>query len=58
MPELLISSRVNWSSYIVPIAKTASKKIGTLMHLLKFISPEFLHIYINLLYGMEYCCHA
>ena len=31
---------VDWGSYIISIAKTASKKIGALIHSMKFLSPE------------------
>ena len=35
-----VSSKLNWSYYIVSIAKTASKKIRAFIHSMKFISPE------------------
>ena len=31
---------LDWSSYIVSIAKTASNEIGTLIRFMKFLSPE------------------
>ena len=34
------SSKLDWGSDIIAIAKTASKKIGTLIHSMKFLSPE------------------
>ena len=34
------SSKLDWGSYIVSIAKTASKKIGALICSMKFLSPE------------------
>ena len=37
---LTFSSKLDWGSYIISIAKTASKKIGTLIHSMKFLSPE------------------
>ena len=40
MLELTFSSKLDWGSYIVSIAKTASKKIGALIRSLKFLSPE------------------
>ena len=40
MLELSFSSKLNWGSYIVAIAKTASKKIETLMRCMKYFSPE------------------
>ena len=36
---LTFSSKLDWSSYIISIAKTASKKIGDLIHFMKFLSP-------------------
>ena len=45
--EKTFSSQLDWSSYIIPIAKTASKKIGALIRSMKFLSPErfFLYLY-------------
>ena len=40
MLELTFSSKLDWGSYIICIAKTASKKIGALIHSMKFVSPE------------------
>ena len=40
MLSLTFSSKLDCSSYIISIAKTASKKIGALIHSMKFISPE------------------
>ena len=40
MLGLTFFSKLDWGSYIVSIAKTASKKIGTLIHSMKFLSPE------------------
>ena len=37
---LTFSSKLDKGSYIIFIAKTASKKIGVLIHSLKFLSPE------------------
>ena len=34
------SSRLYWGSYIISIAKTAFKKMGTLIRSMKFLSPE------------------
>ena len=41
MLGLNFPSTLEWGSYITSIAKTASKKIGTLIHFIKFLSPEF-----------------
>ena len=45
--ELIFSSKLDWGSYIISIAKTASRKIGTLMRSMKFLSPE-VFLYISL----------
>ena len=37
---LTFSSKLDWGSYVISIAKTASKKIGALIHSMKFLSPE------------------
>ena len=46
MLGLNFSSKLDWDSYIISIAKDASKKIGALIRSLKFFSPEFvLYLY-------------
>ena len=40
MLGLTYSSKLDWGSYVISIAKTASKKIGALIHSMKFLSPE------------------
>ena len=40
MVGLTFSSKLDWGSYIISIAKTASKEIGTLIRSMKFLSPE------------------
>ena len=40
MLGLTFSSKLDWGSYIVSIAKTPSKKIGALIRSMKFLSPE------------------
>ena len=46
MLGLTFSSKLDWGSYIISIAKTASKKIGVLIRSMKFHSPEAaLHLY-------------
>ena len=46
--------------YIISIAKTASKKIGALIHSMKFLSPQVaLCLYKSTIRPcMEYCCHV
>ena len=40
MLGLTFPSKLGWGSYIISIAKTASKKIGALIRSMKFLSPE------------------
>ena len=60
MLGLTFSSKLDWGSYIVSIAKTASKKIGALIRSVKFLSPEVaLYLYKSTIWScMEYCCHV
>ena len=60
MLHLIFSSKLEWVSNIIFIAKTASKKIGDLTHSMKFLSPEVaLYLYKSTIYPcMEYCCHV
>ena len=60
MLGLTISSELDWGSYIISIAKTASKKIGALICSMKFLSPEVaLYLYKSTIHPcMEYCCHV
>ena len=60
MLELTFFSKLDWGYYIVSIAKTASKKIGALIHSMKFLSPEVpLYLYKSIIQPcMEYCCHV
>ena len=60
MLGLAFSSKLDWGSYIISIVKTASKKIGALIHSMKFLSPEVaLYLYKSTIRPcMEYCCHA
>ena len=52
MLGLTFSSKLDWGSYIISTAKTASKKIGALIRSMKCLSPEVvLYLSINLLYG-------
>ena len=60
MLGLTFSSKLDCGSYIVSIAKTASKKIGALIHSMKFLSPEVaLYLYKSTIWPcMEYCYHV
>ena len=51
MLGLTFSSKLDWGSYVISIAKTASKKIGALIRSMKFRSPEVACISINLPYA-------
>ena len=57
---LTSSYKLDWGSYIVSIAKTASKKTGALIRSMKFLSPEVaLYLYKSTMRPcMEYCCHV
>ena len=60
MMGLTFSSKLDWGSCIISIAKTASKKIGVLIRSMKFLSPEVaLHLYKSTIRPcMKYCCHV
>ena len=57
---LTFSSKLDWGSYIISIAKTTSKNIGALICYMKFLSPEVaLYLYKSTIRScMEYCCHV
>ena len=60
MLGLLFSSKLDWASYSISIAKIASKKIGALIRSMKFLSPE-VALYLDkstIWRCMEYCCHV
>ena len=54
------SSKLDWGSYIISIAKTVSKTIGALIRSMTFLSPEVaLYRYKSTICPcMEYCCHV
>ena len=60
MLGLTFSSKLDWGSYIISIAKTSSKKTEALIRSMKFLSPEVaLYVYkSNIHVCMEYCCHV
>ena len=60
MLALTFSSKLDLGFYITSIAKTASKKIGSLILSMKFLSPEVaLYLYKSTIWPcMEYCCHV
>ena len=57
---LTFSSKLDWGSYIIFIAKTVSKKIGALIRSMKFLSPEIaLYLYNCIIQPcIEYCCRV
>ena len=59
MLGLTFSSKLDWGSCIISIAKTASKKIVALIRSMKFLSPEVaLYLYKSIIHPwMKYCCH-
>ena len=60
MLGLTFSSKLGWDSYIISIAKTASKKTRALIRSMKLLSPEVvLYLYkFTIRPCMEYCCHV
>ena len=60
MLGLTFSPKLDWGSYIIFIAKTASKEIGALIYSMKFLSAEVaLYLYKSTIQPcMEYCCHV
>ena len=57
---LTFSSKMDWGSWIISIAKTASRKIEALICSMKFLSPEVaMYLYKYIIHPcMEYCCHV
>ena len=51
---------LDWCSYIIPIAKTTSEKMGVLIHLMKFIFSEFcLYLYkYTIRSSIKYSCQV
>ena len=47
---LNLSSILDWGFFIISTAKTASKKVGALIHSIKFFLLRLLYISINLPY--------
>ena len=60
MLGLAFSSKLDWGSCVISIAKMASKKIGTLICFMKFLSAEVaLYLYkLTIQPYMECCCHV
>ena len=53
---LTFSSKLDWGSYMISFAKTASKKIRPLIRSMKFFFLRLVHFSIQPC--MEYCCHV
>ena len=47
MLRLISSSKLDWCSYIISIAKTSSKKNGAFICSMKFLSPEVAQVHEN-----------
>ena len=60
MLGMTFSSKLDWSSYIISIAKTVSKKIGALICSMKFLFLKLaLYLHKSTIYPcLEYCCHV
>ena len=60
MLGLTFPSKLDWGSYIISIAKTASKKIEALIRSIKFLSPKVgLYLYKSTIRQcMKYCCQV
>ena len=60
MVGLSFSSKLDWGSYTISVAKTTSKKIGALIQSTKFLSPKVApYLYKSIMRPcMEYFCHA
>ena len=60
MLGLTFSSKMDWDSCIISIARTASNKIGTLIRSVKFLSSDVaLYLYKSTIWPcMGYCCHV
>ena len=60
MLGLSFSSKLDWGSYKISMAKTASRKLGALTRSMKFLSPEVaLYLFKSIIRPcVEYCCHV
>ena len=60
MLGLSFTSKLDWGSYIIFIAKSTSNKIGALIRSMKFLCPEAaLYLYKSVIRPcMENCCHV
>ena len=53
------TSKLDWGSYLIGLAKSVSKKVGAILRCRSFLSAEvILYIYKSMIRPcMEYCCH-
>ena len=60
MLGLTFSSKLDLGCYIIFVTKTASKRTGTFIGSMKFLSPQVvLYVYKSTIHPcMEYCCHV
>ena len=60
MLGLTFSFKLDWGSYIISIAKSASQKNGALIRSMKFLTPEVaLYLYKPTIRSCrEFCCHV
>ena len=60
MLGLTFSSKSDWGPYIISIVKSVFKKIGTLIHFMKFLSHKVpICLYKSTIPPcVEYCCHV
>ena len=60
MLELIFSYKLDWASYIIYMARTASKKIGALIcSIMLFCSEAAVDLYKSIIWPcMEYCFHV
>ena len=60
MLGLTFSSKLDWGSYIISMAKIASKKTESLIRSMKFLSPGgALYLHKSAIWSyMEYCCQV
>ena len=58
MLGLTFSSKLDWGSCIISIAKSASKKIEALIPSMKFLFPEVALSFYKFTMWLWYCCHV
>ena len=60
MLGLSFSSKLDWVSYIISIAKTTFKKVGALIRSMKFLSAEVaLYLYNSTIRScLKYSCYT